>query len=120
MYRENLEVVSKSELVKRLEESLDFMTLGGTSYRIETARLSLEIVMNLGDFNILNSRKNVKMFVQATIPNIDEERCEDISENIFHHYRDLYLKKNLADDIQAELRRRKKKREVTLSYMMSN
>ena len=116
MYRENLQVVSKSELVRRLEESLTFMSSGGTDYRIETAKISLKVSVELEDFSIFNDRKNVKVYITKVLPMLDEERCTDVSENLYHHYRDLYLKKNLSDEIQAEIMRRKKKRnKVTFS-----
>ncbi|MCL2559037.1 MAG: hypothetical protein FWE07_01005 [Turicibacter sp.] len=117
MYRDDLQEVSKDEFVKRMEDNLAFISSGGTDYRRETARISLEIVVELNDFSIFDNRQKVKIFVKSKLAGLDEERYDDVTESLYHQYRDLYLDKNLSEAVQEELIKRKKKRRVIFSHV---
>lgn len=120
MYRDNLQVILKSEFIEKLKQNLDYMLAGGTDFRIKTAELSLEIATAVENPDVFSNRQSATEYVKQFLCTEDQERCIDVSESLFHNHRDLYLQKNLSEKIQAELVKRKQKRNLVFNYVLSD
>lgn len=120
MYRDNLQGVLKAEFIEKLKQNLEYMLTGGMDFRIKTAELSLKIATTVENPDVFNNRQSATEYVKQFLSTEDQERCIDVSESLFHNHRDLYLQKNLSENIQAELVKRKQKRNLVFKYVASD
>lgn len=102
--------VTKEEFVKELEDELAYHLDGGTSYRQDTTRYSLEIATSFPDIYTFFYREQSYETVKEFYPNMDEDRLKDVSKMLSVIVRDLHMKKNMSEELKEELARRKKNR----------
>lgn len=101
--------VTKEEFVKELEDELAYHLDGGTSYRQDTTRYSLDIANSLPDTSLIFDREKTYDKVKEFYPDMDEERLQDVSKMLNVIVRDLYSKKNLDEETKRYVEEKMKK-----------
>lgn len=102
--------VTKPELLKELEDELAYHLDGGTSYRQDTTHYSLSFARTVPDIYVFFSRDDAYQHVRDYYPDLDEDRLKDVSKMLNVIVRDLHMKKNMSEELKAELAKRLKKR----------
>lgn len=102
--------VTKPELLNELEDELAYHLDGGTSYRQDTTRYALSFAKTVPDIYVFFSRDDSYHRVRDYYPNLDEDRLKDVSKMLSVIVRDLHMKKNMSEELKAELAKRIKNR----------
>jgi len=102
--------VSYETFLNELSREFEYLQNGGTSYRIETATLCLEIAHKINDITSFLDPITAEEIVLLYLPYVDAERLKDITKMLNTVAKSLELKANLTDEIKELLLARKKKR----------
>ena len=97
------------EFIADLKGQLEYQLDGGTSYRIETAKLALQVAKKVNNVELLLERKTSRELTEQLLTEFDDERKLDVAEFLFHSARYLFRKKNMTDEMKSYLKEMKKK-----------
>lgn len=102
--------ISKEELLKELNLELAYHSEGGSTYRSETTRYSLNVATSLPDTQLFFNRDDTYVEVKLLYPELDEDRLRDVSKMLSVITRDLYRKKTMTPELKAFLEDRRRNR----------
>jgi NurA-like 5'-3' nuclease len=93
--------VSYTVFLQELQKELVFHLNGGTSYRQKTAELSLEVAHKVGEVTPFFERNVAKQTVSCLLPNLDQQRVEDVAKMLHFIAKELYLNANLPKEVKV-------------------
>lgn len=91
----------------KLKDGLEYLSDGGTSYRIETAQISLNVAIQAGTILPFILKEDAKSTVLNYFPNLDYERIGDVSKfltTIANHFK---IETFLTEDAKKYFEQRK-------------
>ena len=109
--------ISYQVFLDELARETDWLKNGGTTYRVKTAELSLEVANKTSDIDAFSSRDMVMQLVTMLLPDIDVERAKDVAKMLYTVYSTLELEANIPLDIKQMLFERKKRRKSKLALV---
>lgn len=98
------------EFYERLYNQYLYLCNGGTIYRIETAKISLQIAKNeksIDPFLYLDQAINT---VSMSFPNLDEERLRDVSKMLYVNANEVQRKNTVSKELKTLVDERMKNR----------
>jgi hypothetical protein len=105
MGKEN--VVSFAEFLHELQKELKFHQDGGTSYRQQTAKLSLEVARKVGSVVTFLDSEIAKQTVSHLFSGIDCYRVEDVAKMLHTIARELHMNATLYDEVKAYVQQKR-------------
>jgi hypothetical protein len=108
MGKEN--VVSFAEFLHELQKELKFHQDGGTSYRQQTAKLSLEVARKVGSVVPFLDSEIAKQTVSHLLSDVDCYRAEDVAKMLHTIARELHMNATLSDEVKAYIQQKRQHR----------
>jgi len=102
--------VNYVKFINELTDELMSMRADGTSYRRETAKLSLFVAKQVESVKPFFDRKVACETVAQLLPTKDLERLKDVAKMLHVVLLDLHSKANQSDELKARLTERARKR----------
>lgn len=102
--------VSYAKFIDELTDELMFMRADGTSYRRETAKLSLFVAKRVESVKPFFDRNVAYETVLQLLPAKDLDRLKDVAKMLNVVLLDLHSKANQSDELEARLTERARKR----------
>ena len=103
-------LVTYEEFLTELHQELEYLRDGGTSYRVETAELSLFAAQKVDDFQLFLHKEETENWLKTLALDSDNERLNDVTKMLNTMLESLYLKAALTSETEEELLARKRKR----------
>ena len=94
-----------------LTKELNYLKNGGTSYRVETAELFLNIAKETNDIKAFLDRKNAEEIVTTILSEANIDRIKDVAKMLNVILESLQLETTLTDEVKLKLMERKRKRQ---------
>ena len=85
--------LSFERFVKNLEEEYEYHKHGGTPYRQETVKLSLQVANKIKDVDSFLNTSLARQAVITSYPTLDSYRVDDVAKMLHVIAKDLYIKK---------------------------
>lgn len=95
-----------SGLFERLEKQYKSLAEGGTSYRLETARLSLLVANKVMRFEVFLNLKTTRDVVQQLLVDANNERVNDVSKMLYLNAQTQYRKSKETPEFKAAVKQR--------------
>ncbi|GEL78716.1 hypothetical protein [Tenuibacillus multivorans] len=108
--RHNPRKVKKETLIDALNKEVKFHKAGGTSYRKDTANLSLHVAKNVDDVSLFLNPRSSRQLVKNLLSAYDKYRQQDVTKMLHVTAKNLYLNHNLSDEMKAHLKRKMRTR----------
>lgn len=89
-----------SDFLDILKQEYDYHKNGGTEYRKETARLSLEIAMKVKSVVPFLDHMSAKRLVFEYLPLANNQRKDDVAKMLRVLAKKLYLEKNTPNEVK--------------------
>lgn len=103
--------ISKATFVKELLDEVEEMNTSGTTYRRETALLSLNIAKSVSDFEIFSDMKSTLQCVKKYLPQTTtQERVLDVSKMLNTVLKSLERKAMMSETMKKKLYERSQNR----------
>lgn len=109
--------ITFEEFLQELKREVEFHTNGGTSYRQQTARLSLDIANRVAKVTPFYKLEDAKEIVSKIFPNLDRYRVEDITKMMHVIARELRCKVNMPDELSKYVQEKRNKNRKPLSFV---
>lgn len=98
--------LSFEDFLYKLKQEYDYHKNGGTSYRTETAKLSLEVAMKVKKvFPFLNPLES-KRLVLNYLPFADKHRKDDVAKMLRVLAKSLYLENNTPSEVKDHVNKK--------------
>ena len=94
------------EFYNQLYAQYLYLSDGGTSYRIETSKLALEIAKKEKDIEPFLDRDQTIKVVLSYFSNLDEERLQDVSKMLYLKAKSVKRKNEMSDEMKKEIEKR--------------
>ncbi|GGK06889.1 hypothetical protein GCM10007063_31800 [Lentibacillus kapialis] len=85
----NTEFLNFEDYYKRLEKQTEYLSHGGTDYRLKTAELSLLIANKVKHVSPFLYPEQTKNLVLQFMSNIDDERLYDVTKMLYVNAKEL-------------------------------
>ncbi|AKM19577.1 Uncharacterised protein [[Flavobacterium] thermophilum] len=108
-------VVSFPEFLEELRQELRFQQNGGTSYRKQTAQLSLQVAEKAGCIDPFFNRESAKRTVSQLLPDLDLFRIEDVAKMLNVIARELHMNATLSDEVRDYIHQKRQHRKPFLN-----
>ncbi|ASS86459.1 hypothetical protein NSQ51_10625 [Geobacillus sp. FSL K6-0789] len=108
-------VVSFPEFLEELRQELRFQQNGGTSYRKQTAQLSLQVAQKAGCIDPFFNRESAKRTVSQLLPDLDLFRIEDVAKMLNVIARELHMNATLSDEVRDYIHQKRQHRKPFLN-----
>lgn len=102
--------VRRQELLDELNKELHFLQNGGTSYRQETAELSLKVVSQVQDPAVFRDRLSAFETANRLLGQEDSQRVMDVSKMISVVASDLHRQKKQPLEMKEYVEQKRKNR----------
>lgn len=100
------------EFYKHLYNQYLYLCDGGTSYRIETSKLALEVVKQIKDIEpFLNLDQTIKIIL-ASFNDIDKDRLNDVSKMLYLSANVVKRRMSMSDEMRKAIEERRKNRKT--------
>ena len=93
-------------LLERLEKQSKSLANDGTSYRLETARLSLLVVEKVMRFDMFLNLKRTRKVVKHLLVDVNDERVSDVSKMLYLNAQTQYRKSNESPEFKDAVKQR--------------
>lgn len=103
-------LVSFPDFLKELTNEVHYMQNGGTSYRKDTAELSLRVAKEVKNVTPFLNRDVAFQTVSEFLPGTDVDRLKDIAKMLNVVLRDLHSKANRSDALKSNFLERTRNR----------
>lgn len=104
--------VSFSEFLNELEKEVSFFRNGGTTYRLRTAEIALDIAQSVKTVDLFLDFEIAKEIVSNLLPEHDHHR-NDVAKMLYTIARDLEVNATLPIDVKEYVRQKCEKRMKT-------
>jgi phosphoribosyl-ATP pyrophosphohydrolase len=94
------QVVTLEEFLQELQRELHYHSDGGTSYRRETAEISIKVANKVRKVTPFIKLEEAKEIVHHLFNNIDQHRAEDVAKMMYSIAVDIHYKSNTSDEIR--------------------
>src|SRR5690625_1819637 len=92
--------LSFKKFIKNLEEEYEYHKDGGTPYKQETAKLSLQVANKLKDVDSFLNPFLARRAVTTACPTLEKHRVDDVAKMLRVIAKDMYIKENSPDDLK--------------------
>lgn len=89
-----------NDFLYKLKQEYEYHNNGGTDYRLETARLSLQVAMKVEQVNPFLNAINSKRLVLMHYPSLDNDRKNDVAKMLRVIAKSLYLEMNTPNEVK--------------------
>lgn len=100
MIRNKEDNLSFEGFLKKLKLQYEYLTDGGTEYRQQTAKLSLEIALKVKRVDPFLDPRESKKLVSFYLPDFDNERKEDVSKMLRVTAKSMYIEMTSPDEVK--------------------
>lgn len=107
--------LSFDEFLYRLKQEYEYHKNGGTKYRTETAKLSLEIAMKVKKANPFLDPLTSKQLVINYLPFLDDHRKNDVAKMLRVIAKNIYIEKNTPDEVKQYIENKSKNKKILKS-----
>lgn len=93
---------------KRLEKQIEYLSHGGTDYRLKTAELSLLVANKMKQVSPFLHLEQTENIVSHHLPNLDNERLHDVTKMLYVNAKELEKSVEKSDVLKALVDKRMK------------
>ncbi|WP_017186156.1 hypothetical protein [Alkalibacillus haloalkaliphilus] len=97
-----------TDFYKRLEKQVEYLSHGGTNYRLEAAKLSLQVAEQVKRVSPFLTLEQTKTNVLQVLPTLDQERLNDVTKVLYVNAKELEKNLNKSDVLKATVDQRLK------------
>ncbi|MBO1002875.1 hypothetical protein ACFSKI_03595 [Pseudogracilibacillus auburnensis] len=102
------ENLSFEDFVNKLRQEYEYHKNGGTEYRQETARLSLDVAMEVKEVKPFLNPLSSKKLVLKHLPLLDNHRKDDVAKMLRVLAKSMYLENNTTNEVKEYVDRKMK------------
>ncbi|WCK57354.1 hypothetical protein PP175_29630 (plasmid) [Aneurinibacillus sp. Ricciae_BoGa-3] len=99
-----------TDFLHELQREVQFQQNGGTSYRKDTADVSLSVAQRAGSVIPFFQLVDTKQTISRLFPDIDRYRLDDVAKMLHVIAKDLRLNATLSDDVKAYVQEKRENR----------
>ncbi|WP_313431936.1 hypothetical protein [Siminovitchia terrae] len=92
--------LSFEDFLKKLKLEQEYQAAGGTSYRQQTAKLSIEVALKVKKVHPFLDPIKTKKLVSIHLPACDDERDDDVSKMLRVIAKSMYLEQITPDEVK--------------------
>ncbi|GLC90344.1 hypothetical protein [Lysinibacillus piscis] len=103
-------MVTVQQFEQKLLEEVEFLKQGATTYRQQTAELSLKVLESVHDVTLFFNRIDVMKAVSKVLKTADADRQRDVAKMLNVLYVQMHSEQNRTAELEKQLAERRRKR----------